>query len=273
MHNGDLLKDGIAIYGIYYFSIGVAFLFLYSIFLGLLTREVGGLPPRWCLAAAVFSLATLPPFFIGGFGYIYDLPQLAFSALLALLIAKDWDGTYVTVFAVACLNKETTALFAFLYLYRHWKDADRSRVMAMTAAQVGLAVATYFGLQRFFAQNGGSAIEHYWVLQFNRLVTPNDWPGTVSVAMMVFLLAVGLYRADRLLRGALVLSVPFAALFLYGGWPGEYRVFLEIWPLLIVIWTVAAYALYRAAVLRLPGKADPDGAPDPPITTRRASSR
>jgi hypothetical protein len=55
-----------------------------------------------------------------------------------------------------------------------------------------------------------------------------------------------------MLRGALVLAVPLAALFLYGGWPGEYRIFLEIWPLLIVTWTLAAYGIYEAATGRLP---------------------
>jgi hypothetical protein len=49
-----------------------------------------------------------------------------------------------------------------------------------------------------------------------------------------------------------VLAVPLAALFLYGGWPGEYLIFLEIWPLLIVTWTLAAYGIYEAATGRLP---------------------
>jgi hypothetical protein len=69
---------------------------------------------------------------------------------------------------------------------------------------------------------------------------------------MVLLLAIGLRGPRRMLRGALVMALPLAVLFLYGGWPGEYRVFLEIWPLLIVTWTLAAYGLYEAATKHLP---------------------
>jgi hypothetical protein len=252
MRNGDLLRDGLALFGLYYFVTGAAFLLVYALLVGTLARELAGLPPQWCAAAAALSLVTLPPFFVGSFGYIYDLPQLAFSALLVLLMARGRDIPYLTVFALACLNKETTALFVLLYGYYRLNARDRPRVVAMTAVQVVIAVAIYGALQFVFAANGGLAIEHYWIPQFNHLVAPNDWPGVVSVGLMVLLLAIGLRAARRMLRGALVLAVPLAALFLYGGWPGEYRIFLEIWPLLIVTWTLAAYGIYEAATGRLP---------------------
>jgi hypothetical protein len=252
MRNGDLLHDGMALFGIYYFVTGAVFLFIYSALVGMLSRDLGNLPPVWCVAAAALSLATLPPFFVGAFGYIYDLPQLAFASLLIWLIARKRDLAYLAIFALGCFNKETTALFALLYLHYHWKSPDRARVIAMTACQVALASVIYLSLQRVFTGNGGQAVEHYWVPQFNFLIAPNDWPGVVSIALMVLLLAIGLRGAHRLLRGVLVLALPFAALFLYGGWPGEYRVFLEIWPLLIVIWMLAAYAIYEAATRHLP---------------------
>lgn len=247
MRNGDLLRDGLALYGIYYFLTGILFLLVYSLLVERLARELAMLPQQWCVAAAALSLMTLPPFFIGSYGYIYDLPQLAFAASLVWLMSRGWNWVYLGVFAVACLNKETTMLFALLFAYYNWRKMSTAGLAAMTAAQIAIATGVYAALQYKFAANGGEPIEHYWVSQFNFLVEPNSWPGLVSVAMMVFLLAIGVRAAHRLLRGVFVMALPLAALFLYGGWPGEYRVFLEIWPLLIVIWTLAAYRLYWAA--------------------------
>lgn len=252
MRNGDLQRDGLALFGLYYFVTGATFLLVYAMLVGTLARELAGLPPRWSAAAAALSLATLPPFFVGSFGYIYDLPQLAFAALLVWLMARERDIAYLAVFALGCLNKETTVFFALLYGYYHWNARGRARVIAMMALQVVIAVVIYGALQYVFAANGGMAIEHYWIPQFNHLVAPNDWPGVVSVALMALLLVIGLRHPRRMLRGALVVAAPLAVLFLYGGWPGEYRVFLEIWPLLIVTWTLAAYGLYEAATGRLP---------------------
>lgn len=252
MHNGDLQHDGLALYGLYYFATGAIFLFVYAALVGMLARELADLPSRWCAAAAVLALATLPPFFVGSYGYVYDMPQLAFAALLVWLMARERDLAYVAIFTLACFNKETTVLFALLYAYYHWTALARSRVIVMIALQVVIASVIYGALQYVFAANGGAAIEHYWVRQFNNLLAPNNWPGVVSVALMVLLLAIGLRGPRRMLRGALVMALPLAVLFLYGGWPGEYRVFLEIWPLLIVTWTLAAYGLYEAATKHLP---------------------
>jgi hypothetical protein len=247
LRNPDLLDDGLAIFGIYFFLTGAAYLLGYSALVGLLAHDLAGLPPAWRAVAAALSLITLPPFFIGGFGYIYDLPQLAFAAALVYLMARRWDFAYLAVFALACLNKETTVLFVPLYVYYNWRKESTWRLAAMTSAQLAIFAAIYVALQRIFSANGGVPIEHYWIDQFNFLVAPNSWPGVVSVLLMVFLLAVGLRGAHRLLRGVFVLAPPLALLFLYGGWPGEYRVLFEIWPLLIVAWTLGAYRLYEAA--------------------------
>jgi hypothetical protein len=226
---------------------GTGFLLLYALVTGRLAKEAAGLPPLWCFVAAVLSLVTLPPFFMTGEGYIYDPLVLAFAAVLTYLIFREWHLRYLAVFALACFSKETTILFALSYLYCFRGKLPMTRLSAMMAAQIALFAGIYIGLLHIFSGNPGVLVEHYWLDQFNSMLEANSWPGLVAIMAMVLLFAIGITMAHPVLRSVFVIAVPLAALFLYGGWPREYRIFFEIWPLVVVTWTIGAYRLYASA--------------------------
>lgn len=254
--NGDLLDNRLAIHWFYYAATAVAFLLLYAGLVARMAKCLGMLPPVWCFVAAVLSLVTLPPYFIHGYGYIYDPAVLVFAAAMTYAMYRGRHVVYLALFALACFNKETTILFTPLYVYYFRHRLPPARLAAMAAAQVALFLAIYVGLQRIFAGNEGVIVEHYWLDQFNYFVEPDNWPSLVAIMAMALLFALGYSGAHALLRGVFVIAVPLGVLFLYGGWPGEYRVFLEVWPLVIVTWTIGAYRLYT----RVTGPASPQAA-------------
>lgn len=201
-----------------------------------LSRE--GLWSRWIVANAL--LLFLVPVVYKGLGHIYDFTVLFFMACLLRAMASERHVLYLLVFAVSCVNKETTILMSVAYAAVFFRRMVLSRYAMMLAAQFAVFLAIYVTLRMTFEDNPGSGIEVHLQEQFAyyRSHLSNVYILAIfSIAIVLFLLLLT-FRWNRkppFLRRAAVMIVPYMALVFYGAAPGEVRNLYEIVPLISML--------------------------------------
>lgn len=164
------------------------------------------------------------------FRHVYDLPLLCLFTLgLALLARRRWR-LFIIVYAVGCLNKETTALLTLVYLVWYWRELPRGGFLRLLIVQ-GLCFALIRGaLMWHFRHNPGGVVEfHLW----DHLAIYRQLPGfalfyAAMVAGVALLWARNGRRKPTMLRQAAgVLIGVITPLFVLFGFPFEVRIFYE----------------------------------------------
>ncbi len=125
---------------LYLIGTGIMYLFLVGFMLALrrLFTIIFAAPVMFDRWLPVFALAFLVPWV--NVTYIYDFASLFFfTAGLVLCLRANWVG-YLLVFAVACLNKETTILLTlqFMLYYGFQKRIKSSLFLKLLVAQLAI---------------------------------------------------------------------------------------------------------------------------------------
>lgn len=185
-------------------------------------------PERADLASFVALIAIIPLF---RYGYFYDFTALLFGTLLfAFMFRARWVA-YLATFAIACLNKETGIVFVGIFAVCTW-SMDRKTHLALIAAQTMIWAAVRLAMMKTFAGNPGGDV--FWYLDFNlKAYAELGEPAiiaAVTVACFVGLIAYRFTEKPMQLRLALVGLPPMFGLFLFFGYPYEFRVFYEVLP-------------------------------------------
>jgi hypothetical protein len=86
--------------------------------------------------AAVFLLIA---FWSRGYtNYIYDIATLTLTTFsLSLIVRQRWN-TYLVVFLLACINKETAILLTLVFTVHYFARLERRRFAALFAAQIAI---------------------------------------------------------------------------------------------------------------------------------------
>ncbi len=189
---------------------------------------------------ALLALAGLVLFF--QHGYIYDFPALALWTLLFLTIAEARWGLFLGCTALAALNKETALLLPGFWLAYGWFLGNERKGMPywqLFFAQLAIVLPIYALISWLHRTNAGGLVEFNW-----RVHAASYAAAPTSIALIVAGLAAILLLAWRdapsLLRGASALFLPLSALYLFFGWPYEFRVFYEVYPILVLLTALAA---------------------------------
>jgi hypothetical protein len=200
---------------------------------------------RWTVASAV--LLFVAPIVLRGLGHIYDMTVLFFMACLLRAMACERNLVYLLVFAVSCVNKETTILISIAFAAVFFRRMEMPRYVVMLAVQLVVFVAIYVTLRVMYSHNPGSGVEVHWREEFGyyRSHLRNVYSiGIFLIAIILFLFLVTFRWSSkpRFLRRAALMTVPQMALFFYGAAPGEVRSLYEILPLisLLMLTTVAS---------------------------------
>ena len=182
--------------------------------------------------AVVLALAAGLPVTYAGKLYLYDFTQLLlFTAGLWLMHQRRWR-LYYPVFALACLNKETSILLAGVFAcWQGRRILDRPNLPHLLAQGL-LGLAILAALAWVFRDNPGSAVE--WHLKRN--LSP---PVTRLAELRLALLAAGtlaavwsVRRASPFVgRGFLVTLLPLLIATLFFGYLDELRDYYEAAPL------------------------------------------
>ncbi|WFP62118.1 hypothetical protein [Mesorhizobium sp. WSM4904] len=191
------------------------------------------------------------------FRYVYDLPAAVFTLALVLCLARfvqtpgtGWLTTYLGLFALATVNRETTMFLLPAFLAVCWGVLDRRTIATALAAQVIIFVVIqaairwlFPGLPNPYASIPGTNYEIH--------LTDNLWLFTNPLYLLTYLarFGAGLYLPVLLLhryldpvlkRTLLWFGIPFLVSTVLFGRLVEHRVVIEIVPLL---WLGAVQAI------------------------------
>lgn len=179
--------------------------------------------------------------------YVYDLPTLfLFTLGLLLMLRRQWRA-FLVVYALACLNKETTILLTLVFVIHFLRDAwlERARFVRLVLLQLGLFVALKLALSWVFRANPGTFVELH-LLDHNLDVLKSFLlkPSFAAEAPWLGVLLLTFYRwssKPAFLRHALWILVPIVAAMPLWGVLGELRVYYEAFPIvaLLVVQSVA----------------------------------
>jgi len=246
------IEDGYLYEGVLTFAFMVLFLLMYTLALKKLGREILGLRDVSEHFVPIFGLLVLPPFF--SFGYIYDFPVLGLSAVCYLYLYRQHWLPYLVFFALACLNKETTLLFGVVYGLTMMNRLPAKPFFLIGGAQALIFTVIRGGMLWRFRDNYGENMRDHLDWQLRSLLEPYCFLSFLGLVGCWVLLASRWGEKPDFLKRAVWMIVPLGVLYLFGGGPGEIRVFYENVPILVLlmshtllIWTGWSHSLLEAA--------------------------
>lgn len=192
-------------------------------------------------ATSLFGLFLVIPF-VKSVSKIYDFPVLAlYGFCLISLYRRKW-AEYLTLFALATLNKESTFLLIAFFSILFRKELKNPPYLHLLIAQCAIFIFIISGLHFIYADNRGANFWHNLVpiifLSFRDFT---------SVHMMVLITIFALLTArwnevPSDLRKSIWLLAGCTFLYYFFGLFREYRIFYECFPGLTVI---ASYTLFK----------------------------
>lgn len=234
---------------------------LVSIFLLLLVFRhyvisvIGDSSLGWVLSLTLFSALLFthviprasPMAYV--FWYSWDIPSVMFFALgLLLLYRRNWIWYYI-VFAVASLNRETTAFLALVYLFTAIGKSSPRTVGWHCLAQVLIWVGIKAFLFMLYGDNvhlenqasltavGMIDYQHWTQRNISQIMKPENYVFFLSVAGFTIVPTLLLWRSmlvDDFIRRSLLITAPFLAICIWVGIIDEVRIFGELVPIYVI---------------------------------------
>lgn len=180
--------------------------------------------------------------------YIYDIPVLFLSASCFYFLYISRIKPYLVCFVLACLNRETSIFILLFFAIWSYGRMPRTSFIALCAVQAVLYVFIKIALTYAYMDNSGDFLEYNLsrVLRLD-IFERADHMRIFVVCGLFFLLTYRWKDKPLFLRtGLFVLPVMYVGYFFYGN-GGEYRVFFDIMPLLVLLTT---HTLTEAAGFR-----------------------
>lgn len=245
-----------AFLNLYLIGTGVFYVFLVGVMLALrrLFAALFSAPTNFERCVPMFALAFLFPWV--NVTYIYDFSSLFFFIVgLVFCLRAKWVS-YLLVFAVACLNKETTILLTlqFVIYYGFQKKIKNSLFWKLLVTQLAIFVLIRVGLALYFGQMpGGLAefhlIDHNLPLLYRWIIHPSP------SAYLLGLLLLGLFfygwkEQPLFLRDGIWILAALVGLTFFLGWLNEWRDYLEAFPFVFLIFTHNLARLYNITIFR-----------------------
>ena len=183
-------------------------------------------------------LLVLSLLFTVHFGYVYDIPQLFFFTIsLWLLYRQEW-GWYLLSFFITTLNKETSILLAVFFAFYFLSRIERKLFFRLLLSQFFLYVLVRIPLMWMYRGNQGDMV--YYPTVLIHIDQYKTQPILLFVTIALFFSIYVLVRKnwtekDAFLRAATIIPLIMIPLYIIGGMPMEFRVFLETLPILGVL--------------------------------------
>ncbi len=204
-------------------------------------------PFRWTV---VSLLLLLLPVFLSH-GYVYDYSTLFLWTLFFLMLAEKRWGWSFAVIGLAALNKETALLIPLVWLTYGRLFGRSALYWPVLAAQSILVAFVWAMIAWAYRDNPGGFFEFHFSTHWTTYLAA---PGAILTALIGIIVVIYLAYplAPRLLRSSSVLLIPLTILYLFFGWPYEFRVFYEIYPIVVLFAALAIQRLVRHQVAAAP---------------------
>ncbi len=186
--------------------------------------------------------------------YLYDFASLFFFTTgLVLSLRANWMG-YLLLYAVACLNKETTILLTlqFIVYFGLQKNLKSSLFWRLLAAQLVIFALSRVGLALLYGQAPGGLVEfHLFDHNLPLLVRWISQPSAVAYLLCLLLLVLFFYQWKEqplfLRDGLWILAILVGMTFIWG-WLNEWRDYLEAFPFVFLIYSHNLAKFFRLAI-------------------------
>ncbi len=219
--------------------------YLFLVAFGLAFRRLAqrlDIPHPARLSLVALLLLLLPVFL--SHGYVYDYSTLLLWTLLLLMLAEGrWRWT-IAIVVLAAINKETALLIPLIWL-TYGRTLGRPRLYwSMLLVQSAIVAVSWGVITWWFRNNGGGLYELNLPVHISAYQA-DPWTIAWVLLAVVSMLMVALPVAPPLLRSSALLLLPLAALYLFFGWPYEFRVFYEVYPTLVMLGALAIQRISR----------------------------
>lgn len=171
---------------------------------------------------------------------VYDFPCMALAALgLYYMLQQHWRA-YITVFILACFNKETAIFLLPVWGMFMWHRLPRRKWLDLAGMQLLIWLLIEGLLMTIYIHNPGDYLFHMWALLGREMMifTPTDMAVLAVFGWMIFSRWQDL---PLLLKVGCISIVGCAATYLLFGVLHEYRVFFDSLP---VVALIGAYTIF-----------------------------
>jgi hypothetical protein len=188
---------------------------------------------RWLFLVPFLALYGLPPFFQRA--YLYDIPALFLFTLALTAMAKERWASYLCVFFLGCLNRETAILLILVFFAHYVRRLPRRSFVGLLTGQGAIAAGVRLVITTRYAANPGGVAEFHLLDFLAKYAMFYSFDSAVAWVLILTLL---LYRWEEkplFLRHGLWILVPLFGLYFTFGMPREIRVFYEAYPILVLL--------------------------------------
>lgn len=182
------------------------------------------------------ALLGLPPHFQYQ-NYLYDPATLfLFTLGLALMVRGNWLA-YVFVFALGCLNKETTILLTLVFAtyFGTMGRMERGLFHKLTIAQLLIFLSIEAALWVTFRGNPGSLVQFHLFDHNLGQLYPYSLPTFCSWIGVMLLMTYRWAEKPSFLKHALLVSLPLFVLTALFGYLDEFRDYYEVYPIALLL--------------------------------------
>jgi hypothetical protein len=239
---------------LYLIGTTLAYLFLVGFMLALrrLFNALFTAPNNFERWIPIFALAFLFPWV--NVTYIYDFASLFFFTIgLLFCLRANWT-TYLLIFLVACLNKETTLLLAlqFILYYGFQKNIKTNLFWRLLTAQLLIFVLIRAGLALYFGKAPGSFVEFHLIdhnipLLYRWVTHPSPASYLLGLLFLVCFFY-GWKEQPLFLRDGFWTLTALVGLTFLLGWLNEWRGYLEAFPFVFLIFSHNLARFYHLAI-------------------------
>ncbi len=226
------------------YFIGIAL--MYAAFWGFyfslrgLARQTYGTVGGFANFASLLGVVAVPTMF-KYYSYIYDPPALFLFTLGLLVLARAQWKLFLVVFALGCINKETTILLALVFALHYRDRMDRSLFLRLLFAQVLVFLAARGVFHYSYRNNPGLSLEWHFFDNL-RLLKPYTLATLLAWVGLGALVAHRWAEKPRFLRDAFWVLPPLVVLTFLFGLYDELRDYYEAYPAVVLL---ACDPIYR----------------------------
>ncbi len=218
-------------------ALAYGFLWMFIVALYRLSAVLFPNNPAMALCTPVIGLLVVPVLLVPT-AFMYDLPAMGLAAAAYYTMAvKRWQWFWLW-FVLACINKETAMFISLFFALFYYQRMDRRSYIMLLGLQFAVFALLRGVIYLQFMENPGIFLNTSYVAQQTSMwLDGYGYKTLAAIFFIVFLLTFNWQQKPPFARmGMALLVLMYAAYFLFGR-PDEYRVFLDIWPLLAVLAT------------------------------------
>lgn len=187
------------------------------------------------LFTPIFGMLIIPSF-SWQFEYVYDIPVLFLSTTCYYLMATNRFKPYIIFFTLAVLNKESSVYILLLFGLWFFNRLDHKRFVILWTAQCLIYALIKATVTMIYLRNPGWYLEHNvtWVMTSD-LFSRSGYTRILMIALTFFLLTFRWQEKPLFLKYIFWVAPFFYAAYVMFGVPGEYRVFFDMLPPMILL--------------------------------------